>query len=101
MNLLHEWLVQEATDTVYQEGFGRDEKIFSDTRQVFRDVIDEIVPFSNADRGESDFYRLFNSVEAVPESFRTEYLDCIQDGDIYGAMQYTPAQPGPVSPVKR
>lgn len=89
MNLLHEWLVQEATDTVYQEGFGRDEKIFSDTRQVFRDVIDEIVPFSNADRGESDFYRLFNSVEAVPEAFRTEYLDCIQDGDIYGAMQYT------------
>lgn len=89
MDLLHEWLVQEATDTVYQDGFGRDEKVFSDTRRVFREVINEIVPFSNANRSESDFYRLFNSIEAVPEMFRTEYLDCIQDGDIYGAMQYT------------
>jgi len=89
MDLLHEWLMQEATDRVYQGGFGKGEKLFSDTRRVFAQVIDEIVPFSNADRSESDFYRLFNSIEAVPEMFRTEYLDCIQAGDVYGAMQYT------------
>jgi len=89
MDLLHEWLVQEATDRIYHEGFGRDEELFCDTQKTFARVIDEIVPFSNAERSESDFYRLFNSIEAVPEKFRTEYLDCIQNGDVYGAMQYT------------
>lgn len=89
MDRLHEWLMQEATDRIYQGGFGRSEKLFWDTQRAFRQVIDEIVPFSNADRSESDFYRLFNSIEAVPEVFRTEYLDRIQAGDIYGAMQYT------------
>lgn len=89
MDLLHEWLVQEATNRIYQDGFGKDEKLFCDTQRVFAEVINEIVPFSNADRSESDFYRLFNSIEAVPETFRTEYLDCIRKGDIYGAMQYT------------
>lgn len=89
IDLLHEWLVQKATDRIYKGGFGKDEKLFFDTRKVFAEVIDEIVPFSNAERNESDFYRLFDSIEAVPEIFRTKYLDCIQDGDIYGAMQYT------------
>lgn len=61
---------------------------------MFTEVVNAIVPFSNADRSESDFYRLFNSIEAVPEIFRTGYFDCSQEGDIYGAMQYAPAQSG-------
>ncbi|MGI5937816.1 CRISPR-associated helicase Cas3' [Methanoculleus thermophilus] len=89
IDLLHEWVVQETTDRVYQEGFGKDEELFLGTRRAFAQVIDEIIPISNANRSESDFYRLFNSIEAVPEKFRTEYLDRIQEGDIYGAMQYT------------
>ncbi|WP_292365093.1 MULTISPECIES: CRISPR-associated helicase Cas3' [unclassified Methanoculleus] len=89
LDLLHEWVMQEATDRIYQNGFGEDKKQFHDVQRTFTRVIDEIAPFSNADRSESDFYRLFNSIEAVPEKFRTEYLDIIQAGDIYGAMQYT------------
>ena len=98
MNLLHEWLVQEATDTVYQEGFGkmrrsspiRDRCLEMSSTRLFR---------SQTQIGANPTSELFNSVEAVPE-FSNWYLDCIQDGDIYGAMAYTPAQPGPVSPVK-
>jgi CRISPR-associated endonuclease/helicase Cas3 len=89
MDLLHEWVMQEATDRIYQDGFGKDEKQFSDTRETFAQVINGITPFSNIMRNESDFYRHFDSIEAVPERFRTQYLDCTYSGDIYGSIQYT------------
>ncbi|KUK73062.1 CRISPR-associated helicase Cas3' [Methanobacterium sp. 42_16] len=89
LELLHEWVIQDITDKIYRNGFGNDEKLFRDVRRTFSRVIEGIVPFSNSDQAEADFYRLFNSVEAVPERFRTDYLDSIQAGDIYRAMQYT------------
>lgn len=89
IELLHEWLIQAAVDKIYKDGFGGREKEFKDIRNIFSQVIDEIVPFENADRSESEFYRLFNSIEAVPEAFRTDYIKSIKAGDVYGAMQYT------------
>ncbi len=86
---LHEWLVQGVADRIYRDGFGKREKQFKDTRKIFSQVIDETVPFENADRSESDFYRLFDSIEAVPEAFRADYIESVQAGDLYGAMQYT------------
>lgn len=89
IDLLYEWLIQATVDKIYRDGFGKREKEFRDIRHIFSQVIDEIIPFENADRSESDFYRLFNSIEAVPEAFRTDYLKCIKAGDVYSAMQYT------------
>lgn len=89
LDLLHEWVLQDITDKIYRNGFGNDEKLFRDVRKTFPRVIEEIIPFSDAERTDDDFYRLFNSFEVVPEKFRTDYLDHIQAGDFYGAMQYT------------
>ncbi|MFU8767365.1 MAG: hypothetical protein ACNA7I_06855, partial [Candidatus Methanoperedens sp.] len=51
-------------------------------------MIDRIVPFNNSNTKESDFYDLFNSIEAVPEKYRQEYFDCIRNKKLFDAMQY-------------
>lgn len=89
MGLLYEWELQGATDRIYNNGFGDGEKEFSNARSLFSGIINDIVPFSNSDRHDSDYYRLFNSREGVPEIFRTAYLDHIQEKEVYEAMQYT------------
>jgi len=88
IEILHEWQVQEIADVIYQAGFGKEEKTFNDTRDIFCTVIDGINPF-DSDRSESDYYKLFDTIEAVPETFRTDYVTALQNGDLYGAMQYT------------
>ena len=47
-----------------------------------------MVPFKNSNRKESEFYDLFDSIEAVPELYRSEYLDCIENKRIFDAMRY-------------
>ena len=88
IDLLFEAKLYEAVDEIYINGFGDKRKEFEDTKTSFREMIDRIVPFNNSNTKESDFYDLFNSIEAVPEKYRHEYLDCIRNKKLFDAMQY-------------
>lgn len=88
IDLLFEDKLYEAVDEIYINGFGDKQKEFEDTKTSFRKMIDRIVPFNNSNTKESDFYDLFNSIEAVPEKYREEYLECIRNKQLFDAMQY-------------
>ena len=53
---------------------------------AFNKVISRMVPFMNSPK--NDFYKLFNSFEAVPLAYREEYLDKIYNKKFYDAMGY-------------
>jgi len=88
LDLLHESLLQDITDKVYDDGFGSQEQEFSETQTLFRHLIEEQQPYCSSKRSESDFYRLFSAVEAVPLYYAAAYDECIQFGRIYDAMKY-------------
>ncbi|OPY38187.1 MAG: hypothetical protein A4E35_00609 [Methanoregula sp. PtaU1.Bin051] len=86
--LLHESRLQEITDKVYENGFGADGERFRNTKERFSKLIEEIVPYHSTARKDSDFYRIFRSIEAVPACYADPYRQCHDDGRIYDAMQY-------------
>jgi CRISPR-associated endonuclease/helicase Cas3 len=86
--LLHESRLQEIKDKVYVNGFGADGEKFVDTKDRFSKLIGEIVPYHSTSRKDSDFYRIFRSIEAVPACYAAPYMQCHDDGRIYDAMQY-------------
>jgi CRISPR-associated endonuclease/helicase Cas3 len=86
--LLHEIRLQEITDQVYENGFGADSEKFQDTKDRFSKLIEDIVPYHSTERRDSDFYRIFRSIEAVPACFADRYRQCHLEGRIYDAMQY-------------
>ncbi len=88
LDLLHENLLQDITDKVYDDGFGSQETEFNETQTLFLHLIDEQQPYCSSNRSESDFYRLFSAVEAVPLCYAAVYDECIQSGRIYDAMKY-------------
>ena len=88
IDLLHENLLQDITDKVYDDGFGSQEPEFKETRDLFFHLIEEQQPYCSSKRSESDFYRLFSAVEAVPLCYAAAYDECIQSGRIYDAMKY-------------
>lgn len=88
IDLLVEEQLYDAVNDVYVNGFGECKKEFEDTKKTFKQIIDNIKPFNNSNRKESDFYNLFNSIEVVPEKYRCEYLECIADNRIFDSMQY-------------
>ncbi|OPY38184.1 MAG: hypothetical protein A4E35_00606 [Methanoregula sp. PtaU1.Bin051] len=81
-------LLQEITDKVYENGFGADGERFRDTKERFSKLIEEIVPYHATRRKDSEFYRIFRSIEAVPACYADPYRQCHEDGRIYDAMQY-------------
>jgi CRISPR-associated endonuclease/helicase Cas3 len=87
-DLLYEHKLYDAVNEVYAEGFGDKRNEFEDTRTLFKQIIDDITPFKNSNRKESEFYDLFDSIEVVPTLYRSEYLDCIENKRIFDAMQY-------------
>ena len=79
---------QDITDKVYDDGFGSQESEFNETQTLFHHLIEEQQPYCSSKRSESDFYRLFSAVEAVPLGYAAAYDECIQSGRIYDAMKY-------------
>jgi CRISPR-associated endonuclease/helicase Cas3 len=88
ISILHENRLQEITDKVFENGFGADGEKFLDTKDRFSKLIEEIVPYRSTSRKDSDFYRIFRSIEAVPACYAAPYTQCHIDGRIYDAMQY-------------
>ncbi len=87
-DLLYEHKLYDAVNEVYAGGFGEKRSEFKETKTLFKQIIDAIVPFKKSDRKESNFYDLFDSIEAVPALYRGEYLRCITNKRIFDAMQY-------------
>ena len=87
-DLLYERKLYDAVNEVYAKGFGDKRNEFEDTRILFKQIINNITPFKNSNKKESEFYNLFDSIEVVPELYRTEYLDCVENKKIFDAMQY-------------
>jgi len=88
IDLLHENLLQQITDNVYSDGFGAQETEFKETKELFSKLINDLQPYTSKKRSESEFYNLFNSIEAVPLRYAAEYDECIRSGRIFDAMSY-------------
>lgn len=86
--LLHESRLREITDKVYENGFGAEGEKFRDTKDRFLKLIEELMPYHSTSRKDSDFYKIFRTVEAVPACYADPFLRCHDDGNIYDAMQY-------------
>lgn len=86
--LLHVDRLQKITDKVYENGFGADGEKFQDTMDRFSRLIGELVPYHSTSRKDSEFYRIFRSIEAVPACYADLNRQCHLDGRIYDGMQY-------------
>lgn len=89
MDLLYEWDLQRAVDIVYSDGFGEKQKEFDETNQMFSEILEEIVPLHNYDRSESEFYKLFDSIEAIPIQYLTNVKEAIEDGNFLEITKYS------------
>ncbi|KXS44424.1 MAG: CRISPR-associated helicase Cas3 [Methanolobus sp. T82-4] len=88
IDLLIEEKLYNAINDVYVNGFGEATNEFKNAKRLFKYIKDNIKPFYNSNRKESDFYNLFNSIEVVPEKYQNEYLSCIEENRIFDSMQY-------------
>lgn len=90
VDILFESKIQELLDEVYGEGYDDiDQNIFNTVKDTFYSHFKSLVPFINQKDSEKLFSNLFNSYEVVPQRFRCEYLDKINNKEYYEAMAYT------------
>ncbi len=89
VSTLEESLIQSLVDQVYNGGYSTGEqKEFDRVDRHFNRLLGELIPFDhNRDIGE-DFYGLFKSIEVIPEKFRTEYEEAIEEKKYFEAMGY-------------
>lgn len=88
VDILYESKIQELLDEVYSDGYNEeDQNTFDEVTNSFKEVYDSLVPFMNHDN--SNFYKLFDSIEVVPYKFFTEYCELTEQKEYYEAMAYT------------
>ena len=87
-DILPESKIQEIIDYVYSEGYdSKNQETFDEVKLSFNRLLKNIVPFINFNK-DNDFYNLFDSYEVVPQKFREEYLDEINNKRYYKSMGY-------------
>ena len=87
-DILPESKIQEIIDHVYSEGYdSKNQETFDEVKLSFNRLLKNIVPFINFNK-DNDFYNLFDSYEVVPQKFREEYLDEINNKRYYKSMSY-------------
>ena len=88
IDILKESKIQGIIDYVYGEGYDlENQEIFNEVYQSFNSLLKNIVPFINSNINK-DFYNLFDSYEVVPQKFRAEYSEKINNKQHYEAMGY-------------
>ncbi len=88
-DFLDEYIIQELIDFVYENGYSeKEKKLFEDVSSSFEKLLESNVPFIDAKKNESDFYKLFNSVEIIPSRFFNDYLNEIENKRFFEAMKY-------------
>lgn len=89
IDLLKESIIQNMLDEVYGNGYDlEDQKKFDDVKNHFNIYFKDVVPFINSKDNEKNFYKLFESYEVVPQKFKCEYLEKIQNKEYFEAMAY-------------
>jgi len=89
VDILYEDKVQELVDKVYANGYNeKEQEKFDTVVRHFKTFINDLVPFCETAKNESDFYKLFKSVEVVPIEFYTDYLQVMEEKRYFEAMQY-------------
>ena len=86
---LHEWVLQDIVDSVYSDGFSKEEETFNAIISSFDKMMDDITPFKSVDKSESEFFNNFDSIEVVPIRWKTEYLDDIHHENYLDALRWT------------
>ena len=87
-DILEESKIQGIIDEVYGGCYDlKDQEIFDNVRHSFNELSKDIVPFINYAENKT-FYNLFDSREVVPQKFREEYLEKINNNQYYEAMSY-------------
>lgn len=88
-SVLGESRIQELVDEVYSSGYqGSDLESFEKVKKIFPKFYSKIVPFINEKENEDEFYDLYQSVEVVPDQFKLEYLEEIENKRYFEAMKY-------------
>jgi CRISPR-associated endonuclease/helicase Cas3 len=88
-SVLGESRIQELVDEVYSSGYlGSDLESFENVKKIFPKFYSKIVPFINEKENEEEFYDLYQSVEVVPNQFKLEYLEEIENKRYFEAMKY-------------
>lgn len=89
IDILYEDKIQQLVDEVYANGYTEKEQIQFDTViKHFDSFINNLVPFQDTPKSESDFYQLFKAIEVVPMKFYTDYLQAIEEKKYFEAIQY-------------
>jgi len=88
-NVLGESRIQELVDEVYSSGYqGSDLESFEKVKKIFPKFYRKIVPFINEIENQEKFYKLYDSVEIVPDQFKLAYLKEIENKRYFEAMKY-------------
>lgn len=89
ISVLTENLIQSLVDCVYSDGYStKEQKEFDEVDKYFKRFLDDLMPFEDNSDIREDFYGLFNSVEVIPERYRTEYEKNIEEKRYYDALGY-------------
>ena len=88
--ILYESKIQSILDSVYGENYDvGDQEEFNKVHDLFCQVYDNLVPFINQEDSNKLFYNMFNSFEVVPQKFKQQYLEKIENKEFYEAMSFT------------
>ena len=90
IEVLKETIIQKIVNEVYKDGYSEDEQeILREVSESFQRFYKNNVPFIDSPKKESDFYKLFKTVEVIPVSFWELYIKEIEERRFYEAMKYT------------
>ncbi|RME81319.1 MAG: CRISPR-associated helicase Cas3' [Planctomycetota bacterium] len=85
---LKEDQMEDIVDQVYSEGYeGKDAKTFQKVQNQFRAQIEELKAFYDGQHKE-EYYRLFQSVEVLPNLFYGEYEAALREKRYFDAIGY-------------
>ena len=86
---LKESKIQDLIDGVYCEGYDeKEQEKFKSAKNLFKQHLQNIVPFIEHTSSRQEFYKLFKSIEVVPECYEEEYLAKIENQEYYEAKAY-------------
>ncbi len=85
---LTEKRIVDFVEQVYHDGYNRKEQeTFESVTTAFSHVIETLNPFEDSDE-KDEFYDLIKSVEVIPVRFEMEYLQCINQKQLFEAMRF-------------
>lgn len=86
---LKESQIQNLVDTVYQNGYTeKEQKEFNMVYEMFNSIVKNLVPYIEKKEDSDEFYKLIDSIPAIPQFYENDYKLCIMDKKFYDASSY-------------